>query len=552
VFCGGPCLVWPVRDSCGTEHLNGRIARLIVAVVSFFAWAILFALALEACERLATRNGVVDGYTLPIIARAEKQDAAVIEATSAAAPQPPADIVAKYPSFDALDGATEDQLKNLAEQWEGVIFQCDLRGAVQQVHTSSKSRSAMEFAAMAAYRANVSEILAGMYPQYRDDIRRRLDMAAAAWSHPSVPSSRDTGRIGPCVDYMVPLPDSPNAGFRFLFHVFQAKGVEQPTAYVVVVPWRWQFFFRWFRPNHYERDTYPQFPKSEFWTNSRGFRDGEIAVPKPSGVYRIVCIGGSTTLEGPRNDLTYPKTLQKLLCSHLGTNKIEVINCGVDGGSIRGQGALYDDCLALEPDLVIHYNFINDVRDLMDDVWNSTVLTSGWRRAVMEALSRSHFLTRRCRGLWTAAVPGEADYRNGIERLIMPSLRELCERTKKAGAQFAVASFAYPDLHHISPIEQAWFRFRFNQGQVKTAQFDDYVLAADVFNGVVRSYCAREGLPYVPVAEEMNGGLETFTDTCHMHVSGICRKARIMFDHLKDIVSKKMETAREPSAPPQQ
>jgi hypothetical protein len=323
-----------------------------------------------------------------------------------------------------------------------------------------------------------------------------------------------------------------------MFHPFQAPGQAEPVVFTVAVPWRWEAVFGGFRPNYYERDAYPQFPKSEFWTNSRGFRDVEISVPKPGGVYRIVCIGGSTTLEGPRNDLTYPKMLQQLLRAHFQTDAIEVVNCGVDGGTIRGQGDKFADCLALNPDLVVHYNFVNDTHDIIDNVLKSTVIRTALRRGIMGTLCESQFLARRCRRLWSAVMPGQSDYRDEIDRFLMPSLRELCERTKQSGARFALASFAYPDIHNIHPMERAWFHNHFWFNQAIQIQFEDYALAADAFNDAARSFCGREGALYVPVAEEIKGGLDTFTDHCHMHVVGIRHKAQIMFDHLNDAVSK--------------
>ncbi|HOT49734.1 MAG TPA: hypothetical protein PLI07_02075 [Candidatus Hydrogenedentes bacterium] len=61
--------------------------------------------------------------------------------------------------------------------------------------------------------------------------------------------------------------------------------------------------WRKMRPYVYRDDTFGPWT---LWTNSAGFRDDEIVLPKPPGIYRILCIGGSTTFERVRNDLTYP------------------------------------------------------------------------------------------------------------------------------------------------------------------------------------------------------------------------------------------------------
>jgi hypothetical protein len=370
------------------------------------------------------------------------------------------------------------------------------------------------------------------------DLRDRLEKSVENWRNPHLRVPHMIGGIGPWVDCLIPLPGYPLAGFRFMFEPVQAPGQSAPKVYVVAVPWRWGIFAGGFRPNYYENDAYPQFPRSEFWTNSRGYRDVEVVVPKPKGVYRIICIGGSTTLEGPRNDLTYPKMLQQLLRAHFQTDAIEVVNCGIDGGSIQGQGGRYDECLALNPDLVIHYNFVNDTKDLIDNVLKGTVVRTALRQRMMGILSKSRMLARHCRWLWSRVMPAKADYRAEIDRFLMPSLAKLAERSRQAGAQFAVSSFAYPGIYGIPFMERAWFRNHLWFPQIIQVQFDDYVLAADAFNDAAREFCEREGACYVPVAEGIRGGLETFTDHCHMHVGGIRRKAQIMFDHLVGFVAK--------------
>lgn len=97
--------------------------------------------------------------------------------------------------------------------------------------------------------------------------------------------------------------------------------------------------------------------------NSLGFRGDEIAVPKPSGVYRIVCIGGSTTYSDGVLDHTksYPTLLQGHLRAH-GLPHVDVVNAGVPGyTSLESLINLQTRALDVEPDLVIFYENVNDV-----------------------------------------------------------------------------------------------------------------------------------------------------------------------------------------------
>lgn len=105
--------------------------------------------------------------------------------------------------------------------------------------------------------------------------------------------------------------------------------------------------------------------KVEVLTNSLGLRGGEIAVPKPPGVYRIVCLGDEATLatKVPEAD-TFCARLQQLLQIRSRLN-VEVLNAGVPGDCpLLAYLRLRRSLLSLQPDLVV-MNF--DMSDVADD-----------------------------------------------------------------------------------------------------------------------------------------------------------------------------------------
>ena len=527
--------------------MRGRMLKLVFGAISLLFWMAVCALLVEWGTRLLMPEGAVNEFASPIISRAEEQDLEAFSATAAKAPRPPADVEARYPVLEALDSAADPEVAALAVRWDSLILRCTLSGDIGKRFAPAPPEPAAKFAAKTAAAANVSALLPAEHPEYGKDLLTRIERSVKDWREPPPLLPHMVGCYNPCVDYQVALPDTPNAGFRFMFRPYAIPGRAEPDIYVVAAPWRWDAFVSRFRADYYERQSYPQFPKSEFWTNHRGFRDQEIAVPKPKGCYRIICIGGSTTVEGPRNDLTYPKMLERMLREHFRTDTIEVINCGVDGGSIGAQTTWFDECLALEPNLVVHYNFVNDSKMLIDDVLQNTVVKTPRQLRTMKFLSESRFLTQRIRRLWSKAMPREADYREKIEQHIIPFLRELRERSERSGARFALSSFACPGFDTLAPKEQLWFRNHFWFQQVIRIQFEDYALSADAFNAAARAFCEKEGALYIPSAEGIKGGLDTFTDHCHLHVSGIRRKAQIMFDSLKAVISKDLEASRNSS-----
>ena len=100
-------------------------------------------------------------------------------------------------------------------------------------------------------------------------------------------------------------------------------------------------------------------------TNSRGLRGPEFETPKPSGMFRIVCLGDERTL-GPGVDEseTFCARLEGLL-GERSRLKVEVVNAGIpDYCPLLSFLQLRHSLLALQPDLVI-VNF--DMSDISDD-----------------------------------------------------------------------------------------------------------------------------------------------------------------------------------------
>ncbi|MAF65739.1 MAG: hypothetical protein CMJ84_08785 [Planctomycetes bacterium] len=99
--------------------------------------------------------------------------------------------------------------------------------------------------------------------------------------------------------------------------------------------------------------------------NSLGFRGPQISLKKPAGTLRIACLGGSSTYgHGPSsNETTWPARLEAHLASARPEGAIEVINGGCQGYStFESLANLAFRVLPLEPDIVIVYHTINDMR----------------------------------------------------------------------------------------------------------------------------------------------------------------------------------------------
>ena len=95
-------------------------------------------------------------------------------------------------------------------------------------------------------------------------------------------------------------------------------------------------------------------------TNSLGFRGPDFSPTKPDDVFRVVCLGGSSTFGYHNNDdETYPHYLGRLLEEEY--ERVEVINAGFpyyNTGSIRS--LLDAEVWSYEPDLITIYAAYND------------------------------------------------------------------------------------------------------------------------------------------------------------------------------------------------
>lgn len=102
----------------------------------------------------------------------------------------------------------------------------------------------------------------------------------------------------------------------------------------------------------------------QFSINSMGLRGKEYAIPKPAGVYRILCLGDETVLAPEMEEAdTFCVRLEHLLQKQTQL-KVEVINAGVpDSCPLMSYLHLRHSLLGLQPDLILFHFDMSDVAD---------------------------------------------------------------------------------------------------------------------------------------------------------------------------------------------
>ena len=281
--------------------------------------------------------------------------------------------------------------------------------------------------------------------------------------------------------------------------------------------------------------------------NNYGFRDDDVQIPKPAGIFRIVCVGASTTEEGPTNEFTYPNLLEKKLNTLLGGKhvenawqRIEVINCGVAGLSSLKEMMRLPDYLALEPDLVLYYNGVNDICHGLFVEWVKGA--APWRKVLRKSRFINYYFNR-----WL--LPGKRQIADDLDAFTFKNLHFLFQYFRDHGVDVAVCSFAYPDIERLSRTERDYYDYYHQlEWGGRYVTFATYCRTVQIYNAKLRALCAELGLYYVPVAEQLEGGTDLFGDICHMKDAGVEEKAEVIFACFRDTLVPEIRRRLPPTA----
>ena len=259
-------------------------------------------------------------------------------------------------------------------------------------------------------------------------------------------------------------------------------------------------------------------------TNNFGFRDDDVVVPKPEGVFRIICVGGSTTEEGATNGATYPNLVENRLREAFPDRAIEVVNCGTSGPPSWGHLARLGEYLELEPDLIVLYIGVNDIRTYYELIAKFDGAT--WQRL----LGLSHFA---CDSFNRLLYPSGATSRQRLASLSLANIEAMDNVATSRGIPVVLCSFAYPDLPDLEECEVQLYDYCLrNEWPDKCITLETYCDFMQIYNDEMKDVCRRQQICYIPVAENLKGGAEYFGDYCHMLDAGIQRKAQIIAHYI--------------------
>lgn len=201
--------------------------------------------------------------------------------------------------------------------------------------------------------------------------------------------------------------------------------------------------------------------------NSHGVRGPEISNKKDENMFRIVCLGDSTTLGWEvKYNLTYEQQLQSLLNTEDNSLKFEVINAGVPGYTAYQGYMLLKRYISLwDPDIVTVYFGSNDSYDakrFYADMQNSLL------RRIDEKMRSRLRLYSLLKKIYLNIISSRYANATHKKRLNLRSEYEnnlglIVDLARENGAE--VIFLTYPTYDEIYNNKE----FHFNQATIKTA-----------------------------------------------------------------------------------
>ena len=278
-----------------------------------------------------------------------------------------------------------------------------------------------------------------------------------------------------------------------------------------------------------------------FEINSLGMRSHEMSAQKPPGVYRIFCLGGSTTYGtgATSNEATYPAQMERLLNALADAGRAppgrryEVGNCGVSGwSSVENLINLELRLIDWQPDAILTYDGINDgkliqSRDFLPDYSHMRCALSVERLSPFESflMGNVRLYARLSRGIHPEAQLGTLGaylFVPGAESMGIPSDQWINEPGLRVLQRNEASMIAIARQHGIQPVLST-MAVEEPSGNALSA----YMARA---NEALREVAQRENVALLDVDAALSNQAELFDDYVHFNDKGELRHAQVVVD----------------------
>ncbi|HML74061.1 MAG TPA: SGNH/GDSL hydrolase family protein [Anaerohalosphaeraceae bacterium] len=281
--------------------------------------------------------------------------------------------------------------------------------------------------------------------------------------------------------------------------------------------------------------------------NSFGYRGKEISLQKPDGIFRIVCLGASTTYTPFVSDWSksYPAQLEHILRNKYGYTNVEVINAGTPGYTTWETLMNFAfRALDLNPDMIILYHAVNDfeARQVFPETYrgDNTGLRKSWEAPKIPFWQNSmilRLLNHRYKffdfpgGILQSYVNAAGIHRNHHTQIRLDmakknppiyferNLRSILAIAKEFNVQVVLSTFAFT---RETPYKLS----------------DYFYQGLEEHNQVIQNLADRYGLPLNDFKKTMPEDIQYWKDTVHFSESGAYLQAKSFADllHTKHLI----------------
>ena len=256
--------------------------------------------------------------------------------------------------------------------------------------------------------------------------------------------------------------------------------------------------------------------------NSEGYRTHEFAIPKPAGMVRVICIGGSTTVAGRTNQETYPALLQEKLRARFPGLPLEVLNLGVSSATTEYWYARLDRVFGYEPDVIVQYPGVNDI---------------SWRSLPRFASAHPGRGRMYQSLLAQRLVPFPVEELDPYLEEIFTTLGDTDRACRERGVACLVGSSASPSpkrtrgefRKHLDYNAEFWMR------RFPLHSYASWARIVERYNQLFVRFANRYHVPHALVHERLDDA-GVFIDVCHLTPEGIDRLADAFLPELAELV----------------
>ena len=196
----------------------------------------------------------------------------------------------------------------------------------------------------------------------------------------------------------------------------------------------WDIPYQSYRPDSSVEVTLENGETYRVEINEHGFRTKSFSIYKSKDAIRVVAIGGSTTIQGLTNDMTYPAYMERLLKAEFPDKNIQVLNLGISGTKSEFWLERFDELLSYQPDIVVQYNGINDF------AWNHIVHYAE-KKPEIKIYNKSYLYQR-------LGLLDETTFDKHIVTTL-DNFSRLKKRLEQRGIEYITSSFAMPRYDRV-------------------------------------------------------------------------------------------------------